>query len=382
MSGVRPLRRADLPRVCALFEENARAGGTQPPAPAVNYLARTLLDHPWADPAIPSLVFEDTDGEILGCIGSNPRRLRLDGRPLLMACTNAYIVAPQARGRGVGTLLLERYFAGPQDVTLADAGNKPCRRIWTSLGAHEVAYASIGWQRVLRPGRAAVLSPWLRRRPRLVAQTVSALAPSVDTLSGLLPPIRSRLAPSRPDCSTEVLTAEALTEQVGNAHGWLRLHPDYDASFLNWVFGELDSPAVPGRLARRLVRGSDGGILGWYIYYLTSQAVAQVLQIGLPAGKPEPVFDHLLWHANQSGAVAVEGRVEPSLLDVLRTRRCALRPTAWTLIHTEDQTVLALLGSPHALLSRLEGGWWMGHLQWQPAEPDRPVKVPTLSIDR
>ena len=45
----------------------------------------------------------------------------------------------------------------------------------------------------------------------------------------------------------------------------------------------------------------------------------------------------------------------------LQRHRCLLMPSDWSLVHSQDQCVLALLGTPDTLLTRLDGEWWMGH---------------------
>lgn len=366
VGGIRPLERADLPAVCELYEQVSRSGGSTPPPQLLGYFEH-LHDQPWADPEIPSLVYESTDGRIVGYLGSSPRRMRLDGRALRVACSENLVAHPDFRDRGVGALLVRRYLAGPQDLTLTDGGNETMRRIWVGLRGQALVHASIGWFRVFRPGATAVALLERRGSSRPLRRAVGALTPPLDDASQRLPRVRARLVPTEPDCTAEELTTTALLEQISQAPRWYRLYPDYDAAYLEWLFRELSAvQSLRGRLVRHLVRGRGGQVLGWYVYFLPYRGVAQVMQIAAPTGYAEPVFDHLLWHAASGGAAAIHGRVEPALAGVLANRRCQLRPSVWALVHSADLTVLALLGSPKSLLTRLDGEWWMGHhLLWR-----------------
>ena len=58
----------------------------------------TLLDSPWADPELPSLVAIDGN-EIVGMIGSNVRRMRFDDRPVRMVCSAHLLSHPRVRQR-------------------------------------------------------------------------------------------------------------------------------------------------------------------------------------------------------------------------------------------------------------------------------------------
>ena len=75
---IRPLARGDLEQVADLYARIARPRDAAPPRLLADHFADTLLDQPWADPEIPSLVY-DEDGQIRGFIGSHVRRFELDG---------------------------------------------------------------------------------------------------------------------------------------------------------------------------------------------------------------------------------------------------------------------------------------------------------------
>jgi GNAT superfamily N-acetyltransferase len=365
VSPIRALEREDLPRVCQLYERVVRSGTVDPPPQLLNYFERTLFDYPWADPEIPSLVFEDADGAILGFLGSHVRRLRVDGRPLRMACGGQLVTAPEARSRGVGALLLRRFRSGPQDLMITDGATDFVRQMCVGLGGQTLVHASIGWTKVFRP--AATTLSWLSQRNRGsgLARSLRLVAPALDGLAPAVLPERADLVPAQPAAEATELTVDALLEQMRDAPRWLRLHPDYDADYLRWLFAELAAVHDRGLPVRHLVHDRSGRVAGWYVYYLAPGGIAQVLQVAVPNGNPDLVLDHLLWHAAQGGAAAVQGRVEPVLYGSLRGRRCLLSRTQPAIVHSEDQHLLGLLGSAKSLLTRLEGEWWMGHhLLW------------------
>ncbi len=367
MNSMRTLEREDLPQVCRLYERVVRSGTDDFPPQLLAYFERTLFDYPWADPDIPSLVFEDSDGEILGCIASHVRRLRVDGRPVRMACGGQLVAAPDARRRGVGALLLRRYLSGPQDFTITDGATDLVRRMSSTLGGQTLVHGSIGWTKVFRP--VAASASWLSTRNggSALARPLELAAPVLDAATPGRLRRRADLVPDKPNADAVELTVDALLEQMRDAPRWLRLHPDYDADYLHWLFAELDTVDIRGTLIRHLVHDSGGRVAGWYVYYLAPGGVAQVLQVAAPK-KPDLVFDHLLWHAAEGGAAAVQGRVEPVLFGSLRGRRCLLSQSQLALVHCEDKNVLGLLGSSKSLLTRLEGEWWMGHhLLWRGA---------------
>lgn len=258
--------------------------------------------------------------------------------------------------------MMRRYLSGPQDMTITDGATDTVRRIWVGLGGQPLAHASIGWTKIFRP--AATSGAILARRTGRdgLRRSMRFVAPPFDAAARTLMRRRSGFVPAEPEGSKESLTVEALLNHMRDAaERWPRLHIDYDAEYLGWLFRELAAVDVRGELVRHLVRDRDSRIAGWYVYYLAPGSVAQVLQVAAPSGDPGLVLDHLFWHAASGGAAAVQGRVEAELLGPLRARRCLLSGTEWALVHCEDQKVLGLLGSAQAMLTRLDGEWWMGH---------------------
>jgi hypothetical protein len=73
------------------------------------------------------------------------------------------------------------------------------------------------------------------------------------------------------------------------------------------------------------------------------------------------VIANLVGYARQAGSAAIQGRLEPHLYPFMRARWSVFRRTEWALVHTADPVLLAAIGFGNALLTRLDGEWWMGH---------------------
>ncbi|PVZ14827.1 hypothetical protein [Actinomycetospora cinnamomea] len=359
MSTTRPLTRADVPAVASLLERITRSGSTTPPAGLVEYVARTCLDASWVDPDIPSLVSERDDGTIVGFLGSYPRRVRLDGRSLRVGCSGHLVADPSAPG--VGAVLTRSYLRGPQDATITDGGTDLMVRLWRTLRGRVRTAPSFAWYRILRP--ASAVAAQLGNRGRPVSPLLRRAGAGADVLARRVPRIGARPAPApRDDVTAEPLTVDLLLEQMSSAPRHWRLHPDYDAAHLRTLFAELDAVApARGEVVRRLVRGAGGRVLGWYVAFAPAGGIVQVQQLASTGPDPGPVLDHLVADADARGAAAVTGRLEPSLAEAVRDRRCLVRPAAWALADTDDTGVLAALDAEDTLLTRMDGEWWMGH---------------------
>ena len=356
MSRIRPVSAEDLPQVASLFESVMRSGGRTPPPRLAAYFERTLLDQPWADPEIPSLVYEGDDGRILGFLGAHVRRLRFNGRPIRMACPGQLVSDPGRRHHAAGTLLMRKFLSGAQDLTVAE-GTTTVRRMFESLGGVALQSPSVNWTRPLSPARALgeeLLARSRRRRLRATARPVFAAADVGATR------LLSALRIPEPPTNGEPLTPEALIENLPLIHEGTRVIPEYSGAFLRWLFAEMAFVRTRGTLVGRLVRDQDR-VLGWYVTYMPRGGVGQVMQIAAADRDLGAVIDHLFHDAWRSGTIALEGRLEPTLFEPLSDRRCLLRYGSRVLAHCREPELLEAVTVGQAFLTRMDGEWWMGH---------------------
>jgi len=356
---IRPLQREDLKQVTSLYEHVARSGSRTPPRRLAEYFEETFFDHPWADPEIPSLVYAEDDGRITGFMGSSVRRFTFDGRPVRIGVSGQLVADPEARGRAPGAFLMNAYMNGPQDLAITDTASDLVRRIWEGVGGETFHLACVGWIRIFRPWQ--FLSGYRGRRERL-----GAPGPSRPVLAGLDMAARAALGRVlRPERTAAAegrdLSAKDLVENLETVTANLRLRPAYDEGFLEWLFGQLAVITGRGELRRRIV-SSGGRVRGWYVYYLQPGGISQVLQIAGDERDVGDVLDDLFRDAHAGRSAGLQGRVEAHLLQPLSQRRALLHPSGYlALIHGRDPDLLYAVQSGRALLTRLEGEWWMGH---------------------
>jgi hypothetical protein len=356
---IRAMRRDEVEQAALLYRFVDRSDWRIPPAEVPRWLERTLFDQPWADPEIPSLVYEDEHGEILGFIGSHVRRMRFDGEPVRLAAGGPLIAHPKVRNRAVGAMLWRRYMAGPQDLTITDGASNEMRLIFERIGGQMMHPANMTWLRVYRPwcylgNRLLHRNVWVRHRVKPLARRA---LPALDgPTTRAIPYFRP---PHAGGCSDELLTPALVLEHLPALTRSLRLVPDYDEPFLEWVFAELHNNRTWGSPQRRLVRGEDGRVLGWYVYFLKPDESCQVLHLAAHSRHTGAVLDNLFAHAIVNGGAAIQGRVEAHILAELGARNAMFRFSARSLVHSRNAELLGALTSGHALLTRLEGEWWM-----------------------
>jgi hypothetical protein len=315
-----------------------------------------FLSQPLSDPSIPSLVLEDTDGQVLGFIGSLVHRMRFEQRPVRLACSSSLVVSPEARQLGAGGLLLRKYLAGPQDLTITDTAGSATERIWKRLGGSIYHLGSVTWLHPLHPLRAVVgVGLWRLGRRRWL--------PLARPLCRPLDAVYSRF--NTPGGTNDVgnHTEEPLSPQLLIDHLCLgpqqfRLWPDYDAESLGMLFGQIGRSRANGRFVKNFVRDAQGQPLGWYIGSLLPSDIYYLLHLAAAPGSEERLFRHVLHTAESLDAAAVAGRLEPWLLEVF-PRSVILLSRLRFLFHSRNEAICDAVRSSQALLTGLESDIWM-----------------------
>lgn len=350
MGRIRSFTRDDIPAAAALRRKTFRSSRRHGPGALERYFERVFFESPWVTDEYPSLVFEQPDGKLGGFLGIIPRPMRFGDETVTAAVSTQMMVTSEVGG-AAAALLLKRFFAGPQDVVIADAANDQVRPLWERLGGTTDFLRSLYWTQPLRPRRFALSRgsrSFVSRAARYALRPVYGLADEVFGRHGRPPGTCER-------ASAEVM-AEIIEELCGR-RGWLR--PSYDGPSMAWLLDEIRDGRGLADVEGRVVRGPDGDLVGWFVRGLWPDRVALVLQAAAKDDRWEDLLHHVTYDAWSSGAVAVTGRLEPGLLSWVGHERLRLsRRGPWTLLHSRRPEVLDAISRGRALLSRMEGEWW------------------------
>lgn len=365
MITIRPLEPSDVTEVVRLFALVWRPDGNAADPELDRFFRSTLIDQPWADPELPSLVAVDGD-EIVGFIGSNVRRMTFEGRPVRMVCSAHLVSHPRVRSRAVGAKLMKALLDGPQDMTITDGATDAVRRMWEAFGGHVVHLGTLSFVRLFRPWSLGTDLLLERRISGRLGSPVRGLSRGLDRVTELA--AARRLRPERPSVTSEPLTPELLVEHAKAVAAPARLRAAYDAKYVAWLFEELRrveargtlwADGVPrGRLWAELV-SSDGRVEGWYVCHLRRGGFCRVLQFASTARCADTVFAQLSFRARALNAAALYGRLEPLLVRPVTASRCLIRPSdGRLLVHARNAELADAVRAGDAFLTRMDGEWW------------------------
>lgn len=346
MTDIRPLQKTDLPTVAALLRAHL-------PNWRLNesVLSGVMLDYPWADEELPSLVAVDESDEVIGFIGVHVRRMRLDGQPIRAACATHVVVAPDSRAGAAGFHLLGRVLRGPQDLSFSDSATDAVMRIWRTLGGYVDHARTCDWMLVLRPARwlGGVVQAAARRQPVGRALVPVGALPFQAVGRPLLP----REQPETPpDVVGEPATTASIVEHLPALTRRMRLVVDYDEEHLDHLFRQVE--AFWGPLARRLVRRGER-VIGWYAYVPQPGGTSRLLHLAAIEREVDAVLAELVAHAKAQGGAVLTGRGEPHLMEPLSRRFAVFGVARRPILHTNNPELAALLATDASLLTRLDG---------------------------
>jgi len=346
MAEIRPAERSDLSQAARLLSEHLGGRGTDEA-----WLAATMFDDPWADPDLSPLVAIE-DGELIGFIGAQVRRIRVGDRSIRGVCCSQLVVPPGNRGGATGALLLSRMRAGGQELTWSDMATEGVVRIWRTFGGHVDHARAYEWMLALRPARwlGSIAAARARRRP-IGRDFVPVAAFPFQAIAAR---VSKRIEIDLPEGVVgEDARTESLIEAMPLISRRLKLWVEHDREHLDHLFGLIES-FYETELVRRLVR-QNGRAIGWYAYLRASEGATRVLHVAADPEAADSVLGELVEHARAAGAAVLTGRADPHLSEALNRRFAVLGFGRRPVIHAQEPELAALLQSESSLLTRLDG---------------------------
>jgi hypothetical protein len=325
---------------------------TLPLAALQDYFDKIFFHNPWYDDSIPSLVYQNGDGKIIGFLGVVPRRMIFRDIPINVAISFHFMVEPESRSTLAGVHLLRTFFSGPQDLSLTDGAGDVGRKVWEMVGGVSVPLYTQRWTRILRPSRQ-VLD--LLSRNKLISSVSGLISPLCGVTDSAIARFMPRYFPSANSCGEE-LNVRTFIEELPHFSKGFALRPDYDDDTAAWLFDNAAQMHYYGKLQKVLVRNAKNEISGWFIYYLKPGGMGSVIQIAARKGAVNEILDHLFSHAMRNGASVLSGRIEPRYMRELSEKHCIIRAVgAMFLLHSRNDDLLHAIQRGDAFISELEG---------------------------
>jgi len=131
---------------------------------------------------------------------------------------------------------------------------------------------------------------------------------------------------------------------------------------MTWQLQAMARIVSQGDLTANLILTPEGVPMGWYIYYLNPGGVSRVFALESDDRYLPDVIDHLFRDADQRGAGALIGRMEPKLRRPMSARGVFVHSGgSLQMIHSKDKSLMDSAQLGRAAFNRLQGEnwyWW------------------------
>jgi hypothetical protein len=356
MTRARPFKQDDIPQVAELIWRFLYGQESSTPSAVEYYLQQLFLLGPYADPDIPSLVYADNRGTVVGFLGVVTRRMSSTWGPLRVAFGSNFIVRPSSRTSPASLQLARSFLAGEQDLSLSDTGNETSQVLWMGFGGVAVPGSDRHWSRPLRPGRYA-----LRAISRVGDGPLSgALIAACRPLSRLTDSVVSRvsIAPRSGDIRSVPFDEGILLAYLMQSSTGKPVRPVYDKHSLHWLLEFMRNAKARGNLRKVALRNEAGSAVGCYVYCAKQGEIGEVVFLGAEDSQFDKVFNHLLHDAALRGAIGLQGKLDSWVADRLSRRFCFFYGGRDPLlVHSREPDLTHLVQNGGLYLTRLDGEW-------------------------
>lgn len=356
---VRAFAETDIPRVVDLYWRFMRRREGAPPAELHPLFHQLYFQNPWVDSAYPSLVCEDKSGEVVGFLGIIARKMSLCGRPFRVGYGGNFIVDPGARATLAAQRLLGTYLGGKYELWQTDSANDISRALLERLGFRTIPALNLHWIRALRPAHYAsyALSRAVNSAPinglRFIAKPFCMISDLVATKLSASPfhQGESHLHGSELDVDT-------LQQCLVDFRDGYKIWAEYDIEALRWLLTFMSRDTARGQLRKIVLRDDKDKIVGWYIYYVKSGAVGEVVQVGSSKNSTKDVLDHLFHDAFDQGMIGLHGIADRERLADFSDKGCLFTCRGgWNVVFSRNAEILDALERGDSFVTRLDGEW-------------------------
>jgi hypothetical protein len=316
-----------------------------------------FLQNPWVEEDIPSYVYEDSQGKLVGFFGVLPRRMTLLGKRVRLAFGSNFVVDPESRSTMAAIQLVRAFMKGAQDISITDSANESSRQMLRSLGFKISPIYSLVWARPLQPVRYGLLGAARLKKESSVAKLSALATPFASLLDSVATKLRtSPFHHGHLTTTEEEATPDAILQALATIPGKNWLLPEYSADSLEWILRFIEKRNAHGPLIKKIVRNENGKLIGWYIFGTSDGKIGDVLQMGSESASARLVLNRLFYDAHRQGLIGLHGRMEPQLMDEMsRSASFFIRQGSWTLFNTKTPEFAEPLLTGNAFFSRLEG---------------------------
>lgn len=336
VSGVRPMRRDDVPAVEAVLNSAFRKTGQERNFDFRSYIEKLFFGSPAFSPENGSVVYDAGENGVTSVILAVPMRFVANGKTITARLLCAF--ASDGKRGALGAARLSRGMrASKHDMLFSDTASPVSADHWVATGGDMLPIESLQWHKALKPFCTIALR--MPRRSKL-AKTTLALA-ALGLVDGILRRWKKGLRPQEAagarvrtvDYETFRRSALAMIERFS-------IRPEWSQKEFHWLIEMSKANESLGELKSVMIENAEGHAMGAALFFGQRGRTAYVLNLVCDAGCENDVLNTLFRHFDDENYAHVTGMAQPFLINALyRQNHMSFRHDGYFCMATRDDAL-------------------------------------------
>lgn len=334
-TGVRPMRRDDLPAVETVLNSAFKKTGQERNFDFRSYIERLFFGSPAFSPENGSVVY-DTGDRVTSVILAIPMRFVVHGKTITARLLCAF--ASDGKLGALGAARLSRGMrASKHDMLFSDTASPVSADHWVAIGGNMLPIESLQWHKALKPFCTIALR--MPRRSKLAKTTLALMTLGfVDGIlrrwkKGLRPPEVAGARVRAVDYETFRREALAKIERFS-------IRPEWSYEEFHWLVEMSRANESLGELKSLLIENAEGHVMGAALFFGQRGRTAYVLNLVCDAGRENDVLNTLFCHFDDENYAHITGMSQPFLINALyRQNHMSFRHDGYFCMATRDDAL-------------------------------------------
>lgn len=333
VSGVRPMRRDDVPAVEAVLNSAFKKNGQERNFNFRSYIEKLFFGSPAFSPENGSVVYDAGENRVTSVILAVPMRFVANGKTITARLLCAF--ASDGKQGALGAARLSRGMrASKHDMLFSDTASPVSADHWVATGGNMLPIESLQWHKALKPFCTIALR--MPRRSKL-AKTTLALT-TLGFVDGILRRWKKGLRPQEATGATvKTVDYETFRRRALTMIERFSIRPEWSHEEFHWLIEMSRANESLGELKGVMIENAEGHAMGAALFFGQRGRTAYVLNLVCDAGCENDVLNTLFRHFDDENYAHVTGMSQPFLINALyRQNHMSFRHDGYFCMATRD----------------------------------------------
>ncbi len=334
-TGIRPMRRDDLPAVEAVLNSAFKKTGQDRNFDFRSYIERLFFGSPVFSPENGSVVYE-TGERVTSVILAIPMRFVVHGKTITARLLCAF--ASDGKLGALGAARLSRGMrASKHDMLFSDTASPVSADHWVAIGGNMLPIESLQWHKALKPFCTIALR--MPRRSKLAKTTLALTA--LGFVDGILRRWKKGLRPHEvAGARVRAVDYETFRREALAKIERFSIRPEWSHEEFHWLVEMSRANESLGELKSLVIENAEGHIMGAALFFGQRGRTAYVLNLVCDEGRENDVLNTLFCHFDDENYAHITGMSQPFLINALyRQNHMSFRHDGYFCMATRDDAL-------------------------------------------